>query len=600
MKKNFLTSLFMLPLLLVMSGCPTQTAPQALFLATPLSGPAPLEVRFFDLSLSGSAPIESWEWNFGEAGTSIEQNPVILFTEPGLYPVTLSIASAAGSDTRRIERLISVFEVEPVEGEGNVEGALEGEGLTEGEGGLEGEGQIEGEGVTEGEGQVEGEGATEGEGQVDGEGQAEGEGQLEGEGALEGEGEPGDVTPPAVTSTDPADAALNVPLASKVRVYFNEAMSPASVTQNSLVLNPEVAGVVTYGAGVIVFTPSAPLEFNTVYTATVSQEVSDVAGNALGTPYLFTFRTLPREVSLPLGFSVDDAVFVPDSPVVALMSKGDRAVSFYDSSSGLLLEQHTLSNEPRAMALGDGSLFVADVFGNVYEYVASSGVLERVFSVATQPFDMLVDSRGRLLVSELRLLDGRVNFDIYDLATTDLLATSKGDYERQTLRLTPDESEIWGFKTSGSPKALLRYSNPETGTPVRLSQYLPENAWAADRWFTFSPTGDYILTDLGDRINVLRTESSVTLASGPKLANRLYDALFDTTLSLIVTTEEDGLHVYDLATAQEIEFRPYEEPEVAFVGWSVERDALFVVYDEAGSGDGASVVRYPLEELLEP
>ena len=93
-----------------------------------------------------------------------------------------------------IEILASEGEIEgAVEGEGGVEGEIE--GTVEGEGVIEGEieGTVEGEGVIEGEieGTVEGEGVIEGEieGTVEGEGVIEGEieGTVEGEGIVEGE-----------------------------------------------------------------------------------------------------------------------------------------------------------------------------------------------------------------------------------------------------------------------------------------------------------------------------------------------------------------------------------------------------------------------------
>ena len=78
------------------------------------------------------------------------------------------------------------------EGEGIIEGVIEGEGVAEGEGVLEGEGMVEGEGVVEGEGIAEGEGLVEGEGVSEGEGAvegvAEGEGVVDGEGEVDGEG----------------------------------------------------------------------------------------------------------------------------------------------------------------------------------------------------------------------------------------------------------------------------------------------------------------------------------------------------------------------------------------------------------------------------
>jgi PKD repeat protein len=67
------------------------------FNGTPLSGPAPLRVNFRDLS-SGSP--WSWNWSFGpnvNPAYSNEQNPVVVYTRPGIYPVWLSVGTIYGS-----------------------------------------------------------------------------------------------------------------------------------------------------------------------------------------------------------------------------------------------------------------------------------------------------------------------------------------------------------------------------------------------------------------------------------------------------------------------------------------------------------------------
>ena len=78
------------------------------FSAQPLTGPAPLTVRFSDQS-TGSPTL--WNWTFQEAwnisflrtGTSspfavsTEQNPVITFTDPGIYNIWLTVSNVYGS-----------------------------------------------------------------------------------------------------------------------------------------------------------------------------------------------------------------------------------------------------------------------------------------------------------------------------------------------------------------------------------------------------------------------------------------------------------------------------------------------------------------------
>jgi serine protease AprX len=69
--------------------------PVADFSGNPTSGCAPLTVSFSDLSSGGPT---SWSWDFGDGGSSIEQNPVYTFQNEGTFTVALTASNACGSD----------------------------------------------------------------------------------------------------------------------------------------------------------------------------------------------------------------------------------------------------------------------------------------------------------------------------------------------------------------------------------------------------------------------------------------------------------------------------------------------------------------------
>ncbi|MCP3915698.1 MAG: PKD domain-containing protein [bacterium] len=81
------------------------TAPVAEFAATPLQGPAPLEVQFSDQS-AGSPT--SWLWVFGDGNSSVLQNPLHEYTAPGTYTVSLTAACPGGSDIETKNTYITV------------------------------------------------------------------------------------------------------------------------------------------------------------------------------------------------------------------------------------------------------------------------------------------------------------------------------------------------------------------------------------------------------------------------------------------------------------------------------------------------------------
>jgi len=86
--------------------------PTANFSATPRSGIRPLDVDFTDLSVSGSSPITSWLWSFGDGTTSTSRNPGHPYASAGRYAVSLTVTTASGSNVRRQADYIIVSDTE--------------------------------------------------------------------------------------------------------------------------------------------------------------------------------------------------------------------------------------------------------------------------------------------------------------------------------------------------------------------------------------------------------------------------------------------------------------------------------------------------------
>jgi len=83
------------------------TPPSADFSIDSPSGSAPHAVQFSDLSVGNPA---AWEWSFGDGESSSDPNPAHTYHEEGVYTVTLTAASASGSDTRMRTDVINVPE----------------------------------------------------------------------------------------------------------------------------------------------------------------------------------------------------------------------------------------------------------------------------------------------------------------------------------------------------------------------------------------------------------------------------------------------------------------------------------------------------------
>ncbi len=115
-----------------------------------------------------------------------------------------------------------------------------------------------------------------------------------------------DITAPAVTFTDPANAATGIATNKKISATFSEAMDPLTISTTSFTVTgpgiTPVAGTVVYAGATATFTPASVLGLAgfTTFTATITTGATDLAGNALATNYVWTFDTVrPQTAPLP-------------------------------------------------------------------------------------------------------------------------------------------------------------------------------------------------------------------------------------------------------------------------------------------------------------
>ncbi|MBL7726378.1 MAG: PKD domain-containing protein, partial [Dinghuibacter sp.] len=84
---------FVVAVLLVTACYSAQSQVTANFSASPLSGCAPLLVRFNDLSTGNP---NSWNWDLGNGTLSVLPAPSVTYFTPGTYTVKLVVRNAAG------------------------------------------------------------------------------------------------------------------------------------------------------------------------------------------------------------------------------------------------------------------------------------------------------------------------------------------------------------------------------------------------------------------------------------------------------------------------------------------------------------------------
>ncbi len=105
-----------------------------------------------------------------------------------------------------------------------------------------------------------------------------------------------DTVAPTVAPVTPVDLATGVATNTAVKAVFNEGMNPLTITGTTFTLSSAggaVAGTVSLGPlnKNVTFKPNANLAVGTPYTATITTGATDLAGNALATPAVWTFTT---------------------------------------------------------------------------------------------------------------------------------------------------------------------------------------------------------------------------------------------------------------------------------------------------------------------
>ncbi|MBI9068894.1 MAG: DUF3494 domain-containing protein [Salinivirgaceae bacterium] len=140
---------------------------------------------------------------------------------------------------------------------------------------------------------------------------------------------------PTVVSTDPVSDATDVARQQVLAVNFSEAMDPLTINTSTFTLmqgENAIDGTVNYNDLIATFTPSIPLEVTTTYTAKITTEVSDLAGNALEANTEWSFTTggsLTGQSPVDLGSAINYVILaktaINNNPTSAIT--GDLGLS---------------------------------------------------------------------------------------------------------------------------------------------------------------------------------------------------------------------------------------------------------------------------------
>jgi hypothetical protein len=137
---------------------------------------------------------------------------------------------------------------------------------------------------------------------------------------------------PTVVSTNPINAAINVPVGTTVSATFSEPMALASINTSTMKLaqgNTAVVGVVSLNAAhdVATFAPSSVLATNTLYTATITTGAASSGNVPMAAAHTWTFTTAATIIPPPLAINLGAAATFGIASRAGLTSTGVTVVN---------------------------------------------------------------------------------------------------------------------------------------------------------------------------------------------------------------------------------------------------------------------------------
>jgi hypothetical protein len=262
-----------------------------------------------------------------------------------------------------------------------------------------------------------------------------------------------DLTAPFVFSHAPATGATGVGVHSAVTVTFSEAMNPATITTARLHLRangapPDVPATVTLSGLMATLTPASALALDTPYLVTVDGSVADPAGNPMGVPVSWTFRTTATATIFETTVA-DFSDGTLSSTQVAPIGDGAVTLAGFGFSDGFdQADGPALHWEPQRPSDLTGAIPTWGVTGGTY-------------------------------VHDLNASPGGVNSTNYHPAFLEAASSPAGDYSMTArMRITQvgpnngsDDIGVMGFVISGvdwNDYYLVQFCQPAGSTPLGL------------------------------------------------------------------------------------------------------------------------------------
>ena len=317
------------------------------------------------------------------------------------------------------------------------------------------------------------------------------------------------VVKPKVTSTDPVSNSVGVATNCNVSVSFDANMDPSSLTISKFTLmqgTASVEGDIEYNDGTATFTPSSDLLPNTLYKATVAEEVTDMIGTRLAKDYVWSFTTgaIPDQTvpTITLTDPLNNATEVDFSkPISITFSEPMDQVTI--NSSTFIVTQGTSPVTGSIAYSGSKAVFTpANSLSpsTTYTVTVNSGAKDMAGNVlAVRSFNFTTAAAADIILPRINATDPvsnaisvernkviKVTFsELMDTSTI----TSSTFILKQGTNTVPGSISFSGNTASFTPQTALGAGLPYTVTITTGAKDIAGNALAANLVWNFSTSG---------------------------------------------------------------------------------------------------------------
>lgn len=253
-----------------------------------------------------------------------------------------------------------------------------------------------------------------------------------------------DVTKPTVTQSDPANNSTGVARNKLITANFSEEMLASTINTSNFKLlkgTAEIAGTVTYSGTTASFNPSNNLEAGTTYTAKITTDAQDLAGNGLAANNAWDFTT-------------------------SATSSGLAVVNLGSAGNYVILAKTTITNNPTSAITGDvglspaaASYITGFALTAATGYATSSQVTGKIYAAdMASPTPENLTTAVENMITAYNDAAGRPSPDFVELGTGNIggLTLEPGLYKWTSTVTIPTDvvlsggaDDVWIFQISG-------------------------------------------------------------------------------------------------------------------------------------------------------